>query len=198
MSSSRGRKLKPKSISPTMVTPSKKRRPSTPAVAAAPAAPVTVKIEPVEEITPTASREDSPAPSECMDKIPVFKNKNFVHSCVGNSGTKKTRVWKNLKQIIATEKTQPWRPDDVTSKKYSELSAKIKPADLSGLAVSIGSKPAKKYTDLSGLALRNTPDLSRLTVVLVKPAKKYSDLSGLAVVLIKPKLRKSKLRISQD
>lgn len=51
-----------------------------PAVAAAPAAPVTVKIEPVEEITPTASREDSPAPSECMDKIPVFKNKNFVVS----------------------------------------------------------------------------------------------------------------------
>lgn len=44
------------------------------------AAPVTVKIEPVEEITPTASREDSPAPSECMDKIPVFKNKNFVVS----------------------------------------------------------------------------------------------------------------------
>lgn len=41
---------------------------------------MTVKIEPVEEITPTASREDSPAPSECMDKIPVFKNKNFVVS----------------------------------------------------------------------------------------------------------------------
>lgn len=41
-------------------------------------------------------------------------NNFFQHSCVGNSGTKKTRVWKNLKQIIATEKTQPWRPDDVT------------------------------------------------------------------------------------
>ena len=37
-----------------------------------------IKVEPVEEeITPTASREDSPAP-ECPDKIPVFKNKNFV------------------------------------------------------------------------------------------------------------------------
>ncbi|XP_063421430.1 INO80 complex subunit C-like [Mytilus trossulus] len=156
MSSSRGRKLKPKSISPTMVTPSKKRRPSTPVVAAAP---VTVKIEPVEEMTPTASREDSPAPSECMDKIPVFKNKNFVHSCVGNSGTKKTRVWKNLKQIIATEKTQPWRPDDVT---YNSIDA---PPSF---------KPAKKYSDLSGLAASYTDPQTKLRYAT---AEEYSRIS---------------------
>jgi len=51
---------------------------------------------------------------------------NFIfllqHSSVGNSGSKKTRVWKNLKQIIATEKSQPWKPEDVTCKKIRVIS----------------------------------------------------------------------------
>lgn len=40
------------------------------------------------------------------------------HSTKGASGGKKLRVWKNLKQIVSTEKTLPWKPDDVTCKYY--------------------------------------------------------------------------------
>lgn len=40
------------------------------------------------------------------------------HSTKGNAGSKKTRVWKNLKQIVAAEKLLPWKPDDVTCKMH--------------------------------------------------------------------------------
>ena len=154
MSSSRGRKLKPKSISPTTVTPTKKKRPNTPVAAAV----SNIKVEPETEIKPAVSREESPAPPECPDKIPVFKDKNFVHSSVGNSGSKKTRVWKNLKQIIATEKSQPWKPEDVT---YNSIDA---PPSF---------KPSKKYSDLSGLVAYYTDPQTKLRYAT---AEEYSRI----------------------
>lgn len=45
-----------------------------------------------------------------------LKNSFNQHSTKGNAGSKKTRVWKNLKQIVAAEKLLPWKPDDVTCK----------------------------------------------------------------------------------
>ena len=36
------------------------------------------------------------------------------HSCKGVATNKKTRVWKNLRQIVAAERLLPWKPDDVT------------------------------------------------------------------------------------
>jgi hypothetical protein len=36
------------------------------------------------------------------------------HSSIGSAGSKKTRVWKNLKQIVAAERALPWQPDDTT------------------------------------------------------------------------------------
>lgn len=41
-----------------------------------------IKVEPETETKPAVSREESPAPPECPDKIPVFKDKNFVVSLV--------------------------------------------------------------------------------------------------------------------
>jgi len=38
----------------------------------------------------------------------------YQHTSVGSTGSKKTRVWKNLKQIVAADKALPWGPDDTT------------------------------------------------------------------------------------
>ncbi|KAK3109100.1 hypothetical protein FSP39_023020, partial [Pinctada imbricata] len=66
------------------------------------------------------------------------------HSIKGAAGSKKTRVWKNLKQIVAAERSMAWKPDDVT---YGSIDA---PPSF---------KPAKKYSDLSGLpALYTDPE----------------------------------------
>lgn len=62
-----------------------------------------------------------------------FKNPNFQFSAL--KGNKK-KLWKNLKQILTIEKSIPWQPDDPT---YMSIEA---PPSL---------KPAKKYSDLSGL-----------------------------------------------
>ncbi|GAB1597997.1 INO80 complex subunit C-like [Argonauta hians] len=73
--------------------------------------------------------------TEYIERIPIFKDPNFVHSTKGTAGAKK-RGWKNLKQIIASERVLPWPADCVT---YSSLEG---PPSF---------KPPKKYSDLSGL-----------------------------------------------
>uniref|UniRef100_A0A1A9W949 Vps72/YL1 C-terminal domain-containing protein n=1 Tax=Glossina brevipalpis TaxID=37001 RepID=A0A1A9W949_9MUSC len=62
----------------------------------------------------------------------AFKNPKF--SYIEPSGKK--FVWKSLKQIIAQEKSLPWSQEMIT---YNSLNA---PPSL---------KPAKKYSDISGL-----------------------------------------------
>ncbi|XP_055639658.1 INO80 complex subunit C [Toxorhynchites rutilus septentrionalis] len=66
--------------------------------------------------------------------MPVFKRKTLdeTNPVAGN----KKRTWKSLKQILAYERTLPWRETDVT---YSSINAP--PSFV----------PAKKYSDISGL-----------------------------------------------
>lgn len=59
-----------------------------------------------------------------------------MHSSKEAASNKRTRVWKNLKQIVAAERSLPWKPNDVF---YASIDA---PPSF---------KPAKKYSDLSGL-----------------------------------------------
>ncbi|XP_026464998.1 INO80 complex subunit C-like [Ctenocephalides felis] len=69
------------------------------------------------------------------DKQPqyCFKSTTFEHtSKVGN----KKKVWKSLKQILASEKALKWPEDTVL---YSSINALP------------SFKPAKKYSDISGL-----------------------------------------------
>ncbi|XP_032813357.1 INO80 complex subunit C isoform X1 [Petromyzon marinus] len=82
-----------------------------------------------------------------VSKALPFKNPSFTHSGLGGMGVRKSRVWKNLKQIIAAERSMNWSPDDAT---YSNIDA---PPSF---------KPAKKYSDLSGLPASYTDPQSKL------------------------------------
>lgn len=64
-----------------------------------------------------------------------FKNPNF-EAIKGSAVARKTRTWKSLKQIVAAERSLQWTADTAL---YSSISA---PPSF---------KPAKKYSDLSGL-----------------------------------------------
>ncbi|NXJ59122.1 IN80C protein, partial [Rostratula benghalensis] len=66
-----------------------------------------------------------------------FKDPNFIHSGIGGAAAgKKNRTWKNLKQILASERALPWQLNDPS---YFSIDA---PPSF---------KPAKKYSDISGL-----------------------------------------------
>ncbi|KAK3588034.1 hypothetical protein CHS0354_012080 [Potamilus streckersoni] len=138
---------KNRSLSPaSTVTPSKKKRSLTPS---------SVDNEAsmdVEDSTDSSSVAD-------IDKIPVFKDPNFVHSNKGTSGNKRTRIWKNLKQIIAAERALPWKPEDVT---YGSIDG---PPSF---------KPAMKYSDLSGLPAKYTDPQTKLRYTT---AEEYSRIS---------------------
>ncbi|XP_052894468.1 INO80 complex subunit C [Anopheles moucheti] len=75
---------------------------------------------------------------------PAFKKKDLseVNHIMG-----KKRQWKSLKQILTHEKTLPWKESDIT---YSTVNA---PPSL---------KPAKKYSDISGLIAPYTDPHSKL------------------------------------
>ncbi|WAQ93874.1 IN80C-like protein [Mya arenaria] len=77
-------------------------------------------------------------------KKPVLVTK---HSSIGASGTKKTRAWKNLKQIVSAERALPYGPDDTT---YGLIDA---PPSF---------KPAVKYSDISGLESTYTDPQTKL------------------------------------
>lgn len=74
----------------------------------------------------------------------VFKNPNFKHfNVVGN----KKKPWRTLKQILAAEQSLSWPDEAVT---YSSLEA---PPSF---------RPAKKYSDLSGLEAAYTDPQTKL------------------------------------
>lgn len=73
-----------------------------------------------------------------------FKNPTFQFSAL--KGNKK-RLWKNFKQILTIEKSIPWQPDDPT---YMSIEA---PPSL---------KPAKRYSDLSGLPANYKDPLTQI------------------------------------
>ncbi|XP_016365384.1 INO80 complex subunit C-like [Sinocyclocheilus rhinocerous] len=85
---------------------------------------------------------------ETSAKCLPFKNPNFVHSGIGGAAAgKKNRTWKNLKQILAAEKTLPWK---ITDPNYCSIDA---PPSM---------KPAKKYSDISGLPANYTDPQTKL------------------------------------
>uniref|UniRef100_T1JEQ4 Vps72/YL1 C-terminal domain-containing protein n=1 Tax=Strigamia maritima TaxID=126957 RepID=T1JEQ4_STRMM len=97
---------------------------------------------------PSPTPSDTGDKEEKKDKIPVFKDPNFVHSNKsGQAASKKTRVWKNLKQIIAAERLLQWTSEDIT---YVNLEA---PPSF---------KPAKKYSDISGLLANYTDPQTKI------------------------------------
>ncbi|KAL8605832.1 hypothetical protein ACOMHN_051441 [Nucella lapillus] len=77
----------------------------------------------------------------------IFKSPTFVHSSIGAAGSKRTRLWKNLKQIISSERSLPWQNTDVS---YGLIEG---PPSF---------KPAKKYSDLSGLEASYTDPQTKL------------------------------------
>ncbi|ELW64595.1 INO80 complex subunit C [Tupaia chinensis] len=84
-----------------------------------------------------ASSEFGTGPVEKGVKPLPFKDPNFVHSGHGGAvAGKKNRTWKNLKQILAAERALPWQLNDPN---YFSIDA---PPSF---------KPAKKYSDVSGL-----------------------------------------------
>lgn len=83
-----------------------------------------------------------------VTKALPFKNPNFVHSAIGGAAAgKKNRTWKNLKQILAAEKALPWKATDPN---YCTIDA---PPSM---------KPAKKYSDISGLPANYTDPQTKL------------------------------------
>ncbi|XP_059423904.1 INO80 complex subunit C-like [Carassius carassius] len=85
---------------------------------------------------------------ETSAKCLPFKNPNFVHSGIGGAAAgKKNRTWKNLKQILAAEKALPWK---ITDPNYCSIDA---PPSM---------KPAKKYSDISGLLANYTDPQTKL------------------------------------
>ncbi|XP_016387487.1 INO80 complex subunit C-like [Sinocyclocheilus rhinocerous] len=85
---------------------------------------------------------------ETSAKCLPFKNPNFVHSGIGGAAAgKKNRTWKNLKQILAAEKALPWK---ITDPNYCSIDA---PPSM---------KPAKKYSDISGLPANYTDPQTKL------------------------------------
>ncbi|XP_054847510.1 INO80 complex subunit C isoform X3 [Eublepharis macularius] len=86
------------------------------------------------KIVPTDS---STGPVETSGKPLPFKAPSFTHSGIGGAAAgKKNRTWKNLKQILASERALPWQLNDPS---YFSIDA---PPSF---------KAAKKYSDISGL-----------------------------------------------
>lgn len=107
-------------------------------------------VETVAEVKAAAS-VDSCGPTtttESTVKPPPFKDPSFMHSGIGGAAAgKKNRTWKNLKQILALERTLPWKLHDPN---YYNIDA---PPSL---------KPAKKYSDISGLPANYTDPQTKL------------------------------------
>ncbi|XP_038146957.1 INO80 complex subunit C [Cyprinodon tularosa] len=105
-------------------------------------------VESVAEIKMVGSVDSTPTTTESAVKLPPFKDNTFMHSGIGGAAAgKKNRTWKNLKQILALERTLPWKLSDPN---YYNIDV---PPSL---------KPAKKYSDISGLPANYTDPQTKL------------------------------------
>ncbi|XP_004541457.1 INO80 complex subunit C [Maylandia zebra] len=107
-------------------------------------------VETVAEVKAVGSADSGPTSTitESTVKPPPFKDHTFMHSGIGGAAAgKKNRTWKNLKQILALERTLPWKLNDPN---YYNIDA---PPSL---------KPAKKYSDISGLPANYTDPQTKL------------------------------------
>nr|CAD7432962.1 unnamed protein product [Timema monikensis] len=88
----------------------------------------------------------------------VFKDPAFQHS---SKSTNKKRAWRSLKQIVAQERVLPW-PEDAVH--YSSIDALP------------SFKPAKKYSDISGLLAKYTDPQTKLHFAV---AEEFSTVRSL-------------------
>ncbi|KAJ8291001.1 hypothetical protein GJAV_G00020130 [Gymnothorax javanicus] len=73
-------------------------------------------VELVTEMKTSSSTDSGAAVVESTAKPLPFKDPNFVHSGIGGAAAgKKNRTWKNLKQILTTERALPWKLSDPNS-----------------------------------------------------------------------------------
>ncbi|KAM3873198.1 INO80 complex subunit C [Diretmus argenteus] len=105
-------------------------------------------VETVAEVKTVGIVDSGTTTTDCTAKPPPFKDPTFMHSGIGGAAAgKKNRTWKNLKQILALERTLPWKVNDPN---YYSIDA---PPSL---------KPAKKYSDISGLPANYTDPQTKL------------------------------------
>ncbi|XP_041845194.1 INO80 complex subunit C [Melanotaenia boesemani] len=105
-------------------------------------------VEMVAEVKAVGSIDSGSTSTESTAKPPPFKDYTFMHSGIGGAAAgKKNRTWKNLKQILALERTLPWKLNDPN---YYNIDA---PPSL---------QPAKKYSDISGLPANYTDPQTKL------------------------------------
>ncbi|XP_069476650.1 INO80 complex subunit C [Ambystoma mexicanum] len=106
-----------------------------------------VAVDSIIETKPVATDSASPQAESNLKLLP-FKDPNFIHSGIGGAAAgKKNRTWKNLKQVLASERALPWQLNDPN---YFSIDA---PPSV---------KPAKKYSDISGLPANYTDPQSKL------------------------------------
>ncbi|XP_004077908.1 INO80 complex subunit C [Oryzias latipes] len=104
--------------------------------------------EAILEVKAAESVDGGPPATESTVKPPPFKDHTFQHSGIGGAAAgKKNRTWKNLKQLLVLERALPWKLDDPN---YYNIDA---PPSL---------KPAKKYSDISGLPANYTDPQTKL------------------------------------
>ncbi|XP_061389726.1 INO80 complex subunit C [Musca vetustissima] len=103
------------------------------------------KTNDVNNTNTTASDAPSPITAPTVKQRPKITCKNPKYSYIETGGKK--FVWKSLKQIVTQERALPW-PEDVVL--YNSLNA---PPSL---------KPAKKYSDISGLEAPYTDPQTKL------------------------------------
>uniref|UniRef100_A0A3B3X8C6 Vps72/YL1 C-terminal domain-containing protein n=2 Tax=Cyprinodontoidei TaxID=8087 RepID=A0A3B3X8C6_9TELE len=144
-----------------------KKRPGSPAVSGVQQAAVNSSIsgskkkKPPLTVTPATQTQVKPCrQSTGLHLSPPFTSRSVSlhffcfprsfrqHSGLGGAAAgKKNRTWKNLKQILALERTLPWKLSDPN---YYNIDA---PPSL---------KPAKKYSDISGLPANYTDPQTKL------------------------------------
>ncbi|KAK1894891.1 INO80 complex subunit C [Dissostichus eleginoides] len=128
--------------------PRGKKRPASPAAGSAQPVPGSSKKKKGQLTATPAATQTQITAAEVNSKPPPFKDPAFVHSGIGGAAAgKKNRTWKNLKQILALERTLPWKLDDPN---YYSIEA---PPSL---------KPTKKYSDISGLPANYTDPQTKL------------------------------------
>ncbi|CAD6230502.1 GSCOCG00006790001-RA-CDS [Cotesia congregata] len=85
--------------------------------------------------------------TEVKKPQPIFKNPEFQQKFRPITLSGKKRTWRSLKQVLAQEKSLPWPPEFVH---YSSINA---PPSF---------RPAKKYSDISGLQAKYTDPQTKL------------------------------------
>ncbi|XP_031786272.1 INO80 complex subunit C [Nasonia vitripennis] len=79
--------------------------------------------------------------------LAIFKNSMFQQKFRPITSSGKKRIWRSLKQVLAQERALPWPSDAIH---YSSINA---PPSF---------KPAKKYSDISGLPAHYTDPQTKL------------------------------------